>query len=83
VVHALIIAAGMAVAFTVLLLLFVEPLYRLLRGEGQALANALAYSNIIFAGVWCHALESRQSREIRSTDRARAGRACLWIGPLE
>jgi putative MATE family efflux protein len=55
VVHALIIAAGMAVAFTVLLLLLGKPLYRLLGGQGQSLANALAYSNIVFAGaiaVW-------------------------------
>ena len=55
VVHALIIAAGMAAAFTVLLLLFARPLYRLLGGEGESLANALAYSNIVFGGaitVW-------------------------------
>src|SRR5204862_8140976 len=55
VVHAMIIAAGMAAAFTVLLLLFAKPLYRLLGGEGETLASALAYSNIIFAGaiaVW-------------------------------
>src|SRR3954466_5243950 len=55
VVHALIIAAGMAAAFTVLLLLFATPLYRLLGGEGETLASALAYSNIVFAGaitVW-------------------------------
>jgi putative MATE family efflux protein len=55
VVHALIIAAGMAAAFTVLLLLFARPFYGLLGGEGETLANAVAYSNIIFAGaitVW-------------------------------
>jgi MATE family, multidrug efflux pump len=55
VIHALIIAAGMAAAFTVLLLGLARPLYRLLGGEGDSLANALAYSNIIFAGaitVW-------------------------------
>ena len=55
VVHALIIALGMGAAFTLLLLLFAEPLYRLLGGRGDTLANALAYSNIVFAGavvVW-------------------------------
>src|SRR5687768_11050281 len=55
VVHALIIAAGMAAAFTVLLLLFARPLYRLLGGEGETLEHALTYSHIIFAGavaVW-------------------------------
>src|SRR3954453_11724241 len=35
VVHALIIAAGMAAGFTVLLLVFASPLYRLLGGEGE------------------------------------------------
>src|SRR5690242_20623061 len=55
VVHALIIAAGMAIAFTVLLLFLGRPLYHLLGGQGESLANALTYSNIIFGGaatVW-------------------------------
>src|SRR3954470_15135208 len=51
VVHALIIALGMAAAFTLLILVFAEPLYRLLGGEGESLANALAYSNILFGGA--------------------------------
>src|SRR4051812_31172387 len=55
VVHALIIAVGMAAAFTILLLAFARPLYSVLGGKGESLANALVYSNIIFAGaitVW-------------------------------
>jgi len=55
VVHALIIALAMAAAFTVLILAFGAPLYRLLGGRGESLANALAYSNILFSGavaVW-------------------------------
>src|SRR6185503_5248675 len=55
VVHALIIAAAMAAAFTVLLLLFGRALYRLLGGAGESLELALAYSDIIFGGalaVW-------------------------------
>ena len=55
VVHALIIAAGMAALFTVLMLAFARPLYRLLGGEGESLELALAYSNVIFGGavtVW-------------------------------
>jgi len=54
-VHALVIAAAMAGAFTVLLLAFGRPVYALLGGRGAALEAALAYSNIIFAGaatVW-------------------------------
>src|SRR5437868_12353159 len=55
VMHALVIALGMAAAFTLLILAFGAPLYRLLGGEGESLANALAYSNILFGGalaVW-------------------------------
>jgi putative MATE family efflux protein len=55
VVHALVIAAGMGAAFTLLILLFGESIYSLLGGGGDTLASALRYSNIVFAGaiaVW-------------------------------
>jgi len=55
VVHALIIAAGMGLGFSVFILLFGKNLYALLGGHDESLANALAYSNVIFAGaivVW-------------------------------
>jgi len=51
VVHALIIALGMAAAFTVLILAFGASLYRLLGGKGESLANALVYSNMLFGGA--------------------------------
>jgi len=53
--HALIIALGGGLAFTVLLLGFGRRLYSLLGGRGLALEQALAYSDVIFAGavlVW-------------------------------
>lgn len=55
VVHALLIALGMTAAFTILILAFGPALYRLLGGDGESLANALAYSNMLFGGaitVW-------------------------------
>ncbi|HEY2336214.1 MAG TPA: MATE family efflux transporter [Burkholderiales bacterium] len=55
VVHALVIAAAMGLAFTVLVLAFGPGLYRLLGGHDDSLHHALAYSNILFAGaivVW-------------------------------
>jgi putative MATE family efflux protein len=55
VVHALVIAAGMGVVFTMLLLLFGPGLYRLLGGGGETHGHALRYSNIVFGGaitVW-------------------------------
>jgi putative MATE family efflux protein len=53
--HALLIALGGGLAFTLLLLAFGRGLYGLLGGRGAALAQALAYSNILFGGavlVW-------------------------------
>ncbi len=55
VVHALVIGAGMGIVFTVLVLLLGPSLYRLLGGNGETLAHALRYSDIVFAGaiaVW-------------------------------
>jgi putative MATE family efflux protein len=53
--HALVIAAGMGVAFTVLVLFFGPWIYGLLGGQGETVAHALRYSNIVFGGataVW-------------------------------
>jgi putative MATE family efflux protein len=55
VVHALVIAAGMGVVFTVLILFLGPGIYQLLGGRGETLGHALRYSNIVFAGaiaVW-------------------------------
>jgi MATE family, multidrug efflux pump len=55
VVHALVIATAMGAAFTLLLLTFGRPFYRLLGGEGVTLESSLAYSHVVFAGaalVW-------------------------------
>jgi len=55
VVHALVIAAGMGVGFTVLILLLGPWMYQLLGGRGDTLEHALRYSNIVFGGaitVW-------------------------------
>jgi MATE family, multidrug efflux pump len=50
VVHALVIAAALGIAFTLALGLGGPALYRAMGGEGGALAAALSYSNVIFAG---------------------------------
>ena len=55
VVHALVIAAGMAAAFTCLILILGPAVYALLGGRDETLANAVRYSNVVFAGaitVW-------------------------------
>jgi len=53
--HALVISLAGGLAFTLLLLGFGDALYGLLGGQGEALAQALAYSHVLFAGavgVW-------------------------------
>ncbi|HWI37877.1 MAG TPA: MATE family efflux transporter, partial [Burkholderiales bacterium] len=79
VVHALIIAAGMAAAFTVLLLAFANPLYRLLGGQGESLANALAYSNIVFAGAITVWLANTLSSILRGSGNMRVPAAALIV----
>jgi putative MATE family efflux protein len=49
--HGLAIALALGLAFTVLVVAFGRPIYRLLGGEGAALEAALAYSNVLFGGA--------------------------------
>ena len=54
-VHALLIAVAMGFAFSLLILPLGRSMYSLLGGHDDTLANALAYSNVIFSGavvVW-------------------------------
>ena len=67
VVHALVIAAAMAAAFTVLVLAFGPSMYRLLGGEGESLANAVRYSNVVFAGAITVWLANTLSSVLRGT----------------
>jgi MATE family, multidrug efflux pump len=50
-VHAMLIGVAMGIAFTLLALLLGPSIYRALGGKGAALAAALAYSNVLFAGA--------------------------------
>lgn len=55
VVHGMIIALGVGLAFTLVVLAWGGPLYRLLGGNAGTLAQALAYSDVLFGGavlVW-------------------------------
>ena len=55
VVHAMVIALGMGLAFTALLLLLGPSVYALLGGRDEVLGQALVYSNVLFSGsvlVW-------------------------------
>lgn len=53
--HALVIAAGMGALHTLAMLALAAPIYRALGGSGEVLAQALAYSDVLFAAaalVW-------------------------------
>lgn len=85
VVHALLIALGMAAAFTALLLFFARPLYMLLGGRGEALEAALRYSNIVFAGAAAVWLANTLASVLRGTGNmlvpaaALIGAACIHV----
>jgi putative MATE family efflux protein len=67
VVHALVIAAAMGLAFTALALSLGPLLYRLLGGSGETLAQALAYSNVVFSGAILVWLANTLSSVLRGT----------------
>ena len=65
--HAMVIAAAMGLAFTVLVLFLGPPLYRLLGGAGETLDHAVNYSNIIFGGAITVWLANTLSSVLRGT----------------
>ena len=67
VVHALVIAAAMAAAFTVTLALAGPSLYRALGGDGAVLAAAMAYSRVIFGGALAFWLLNTLGSIVRGT----------------
>lgn len=67
VVHALVIAAAMGTAFTVLVLALGRPIYALLGGKGETLELAVAYSDALFAGAAVVWLANTLSSVLRGT----------------
>jgi putative MATE family efflux protein len=82
VVHALVIASAMAAAFTLLVLLFQEPLYSLLGGEGDTLQNAIRYSNVVFAGAITIWIANTLSSVLRGTGNMAVPAATLICAAL-
>lgn len=63
--HAVVLACAFGLVFTAVALLFGPVLYRMMGGTGSALAAALTYSGIVFAGaipIWVTALLSSALR---------------------
>jgi len=70
VVHALLIAGGMAAIFTTLLLVGGPIFYTLMGGRGPTLAAAVEYSNTIFAGALVYWVLSTLTSIVRGTGQA-------------
>ena len=70
VVHALLIAGGMAAIFTGLLLVGGPTFYALMGGSGPTLAAAVEYSNTIFAGALVYWVLSTLTSIVRGTGQA-------------
>ncbi|HEY1288074.1 MAG TPA: MATE family efflux transporter [Burkholderiales bacterium] len=67
VVHALVIAALMGAAFSVLILALGPAIYALLGGKDETLANATRYSNMVFAGALTVWMANTLSSVLRGT----------------
>ncbi len=70
VVHAVVIAAGMAALFSAVLLLGGPALYAAMGGSGESLAAAVEYSNAIFAGALAYWLLSTLTSVVRGAGQA-------------
>jgi putative MATE family efflux protein len=67
VVHALLIACGMAAVFTAVLLFAGPTVYAVMGGSGPTLAAAVEYSNAIFAGAGAYWVLSALTSVVRGT----------------
>jgi MATE family, multidrug efflux pump len=80
--HALVIALGGGLAFTALLLGLGDALYGLLGGEGAALAQALEYSHVLFAGAVAVWLANTLASVLRGSGNTLAPAAALAAAAL-
>lgn len=70
VIHAIIIAAGMAALFAGVLLIGGPAIYALMGGKGDTLAAALEYSNAIFSGALAYWMLSTLTSIVRGAGQA-------------
>jgi putative MATE family efflux protein len=82
VLHSLVIAAGMGLAFTLLVHAFGRPLYVLLGGSPATVAQALAYSDIVFGGAIVVWLANTLSSVLRGTGNMLVPAAALIVAAL-
>src|SRR5438309_3916300 len=70
VIHGVIIAAGMAAIFALVLLIGGPTIYRLIGGSGEVLAAAVEYSNALFAGSLAYWTLSTLTSVVRGAGHA-------------
>lgn len=80
--HAFVIAAGMGVAFTSIVLLFGPMLYRLLGANAGALAQANAYSSALFGGAIFVWLGNTLAAMLRGSGNTRTPAIALIVAAL-
>lgn len=71
VVHALMIGAGLGLAYSVLLLVFGPGLYRLLGGREAVLAQAVGYAGVLFSGAVLLWVSNTLASVLRGTGNVR------------
>ena len=79
VIHAIVVAAGMAAIFATVLLLGGPAIYTLMGGKGESHAAALEYSNAIFAGAFAYWMLSTLTSIVRGAGQA-AILAVVYLG---
>ncbi len=77
VVHAMVIALGIGVLHTLLMMWLARPIYHGLGGRGDVLGHAMAYSNVLFAGAVLMWLANTLASVLRGS-----GRMVLAAGSL-
>jgi putative MATE family efflux protein len=82
VLHALLIALGMAALFTTGALWAGPALYRAMGGRGETLTSALAYSNVIFGGAAAYWLFNTLGSLVRGTGNMVLPAAAMTAGAL-
>jgi putative MATE family efflux protein len=80
--HALVMALGLAVVFTAAMLLGGPALYRAMGGTDAALALAVAYSNVAFAGALAVWLVNTLGSILRGTGEMRFPATVIVAGEL-
>lgn len=80
--HAVLIALALGAGFTVAALVFGPALYRLMGGRDASLANALAYSNIVFAGAVLLWLANSLANVLRGSGDMRTPAVVMAAGAL-